>query len=127
MSSREKSKPIGSGIFSLLVGVLFIIGGGYVIWLDYRHIPLQPIYVLAGWLAASGLIAIIWGVQRIIEARKCDESGERSKDAKDKRIGQSTINMIVSMVAATFVIAAIVLEQSRSTPQNSSEVAELRR
>ena len=103
--SSDKSKPIGSGKFSRFVGWGLILAAAGVVWMSYRNIPLQPMYVLAGWMVMSGWIAIKWGRQRIKEAN----ANEAWKN--DDRVGQSTINMIVSMFAATFVIAAIVLEQ----------------
>lgn len=94
--------PIGSGRFARNVGLVFILAGIGVVALDRLKIPLRPVYILGGWLLACGLIAIRWGTRRIEVALKSE------KYRVDSTIGQQTINMIVGMVAATFVIAAIV-------------------
>ena len=102
----DSGKPIGSGKFSRNVGVAFILAGALVVLLDYLKVPLKPVYILGVWLVAAGAIAIRWGMQRIEERTNPEYD-------KDKRIGQETINMIVGMVAATFVIAAIVFDSTR--------------
>ena len=114
------SGPVGSGEFSRNVGIIFIAAAAIVLALDYWKIPIVPVYALALWLLASGYIAIKWGRQRIKESTAVDQHGNKSKYATDKRVGQKTINMIVSLVAATFVIAAIVLVPKSETPPTST-------
>jgi uncharacterized membrane protein YidH (DUF202 family) len=96
--------PIGSGKFARNVGMTFIAAGIGVVALDYLRVPLRPVYLLGAWLVACGLIAIRWGTRRIQVAMASD------KYRDDPTIGQQTINMLVGMVAATFVIAALVFK-----------------
>ena len=96
------SKPIGSGRFAMSAGIVFL-ASALAVWLldafgDQLGIQVRPIYVLIGWLFASGLMAVIWGQNRIKDA-----------DPNDHRIGMDTINMIVTMLGVTFAVAALVV------------------
>jgi hypothetical protein len=95
------SKPIGSGKFARNAGWLFLAAAAAVLlWDKFGQklgLELRPIYILVGWLLASGIIAIVWGQNRI-----------RDADPNDKRIGMDTINMIVAMLGVTFAVAAFV-------------------
>ena len=86
-------KPIGSGIFAAVVGLAFFCS--VLIWPEVLSI--DPKTALKMWMYFSGLMLIIWGIVRIVTANS----------KTDFRIGQSTINMVIGVIAATFAIMAL--------------------
>jgi len=90
-------KPIGSGYFSLLVGAgmsIFAI----VALITRLQIPLDPRLVLNAWILAAGFIMVMWGLGRIWTTTA----------THDYRVGQSTINMAVALLAVAFTIWAVI-------------------
>ena len=86
----SEGKPVGSGYFALTWGVIFAAFAGVM---RAQPLAIQPQDIFVGWLAVAGLILIAWGWQRL-----------RGGNRADRRIGQSTINMVVGLLGATFAI-----------------------
>ena len=96
--------PVGSGKFARAWGFGFL-AAAVVIFLWDRFgeqlgLQLNPIYILVGWLIASGIIAVAWGQNRI-------NKGDTSR-SDFGHTGMDTINMIVTMLGVTFAVAAFI-------------------
>ncbi len=101
MSKDDKPKPIGSGWFSLIIGIAFILLV-LVFWLlGKRPQDVSPDIVLAVWMIVSGVIMGVWGLARIFTTTA----------RSDYRIGQATINLCVAIVAVTFTILAFLYKK----------------
>jgi hypothetical protein len=64
-------------------------------------LPRIPHPVLVLWMVGSGGMLAIWGIVRCITTNK----------KRDFRIGQSTINLCIAVIAVTFTILAIILQK----------------
>jgi hypothetical protein len=93
-----EKKPKGSGWFSAGAGVLFLVVFFCSFKWDLSKIP--PYLLFRAWLVIAGAILFVWGIRRI------------KTGAKDWTIGQSTINLVIAMLGATFAILAIVMSGS---------------
>jgi len=97
-------RPAGSGYFARASGCVFLTAAVVIfLWDRFREqlgLQINPIYILVGWLIASGVIAVSWGQNRINKGYK-----SRS-DFGDT--GMDTINMIVTMLGVTFAVAAFI-------------------
>jgi hypothetical protein len=95
------SRPVGSGKFARAAGCIFLAAAAAVfLWDGYGErlgLSVSPIYILVGWLIASGVVAIAWGQNRI-----------NTGDKENNTIGMDTINMIVTMLGVTFAVAAFI-------------------
>ena len=100
MSSTDDRAPHGSGFFAAICGGVFLLSAIAILVAYHFERSVPRIYILVGWLTASGLIAITWGVMRIKLPRE-----------SDRKVGMETINMIVSMLAVTFAVAALVTDR----------------
>jgi hypothetical protein len=87
------NKPLGSGIFSLIIGVAFV--ALLIFFPDVKKIDRDIAFKM--WVAFAALLMAVWGIVRIYT------TSDRSL-----RIGQPIINMVVGIVAATFAILAVV-------------------
>ena len=96
MSER---KPVGSGIFAVASGVIFLGTGASVLSGRFAPADVDPTTVFGGWLVATGLVAGVWGVNRYLTGKPDDD-----------RIGMDTINMVVTMIGVSFAIAALILK-----------------
>lgn len=98
---KTKPKPIGSGVFSLAGGVafLFLLAGS--LWFDLRKI--DPYVVFQYWLLFAAAILIVWGCVRIAKVRK--------KQPRNWEIGQSTLNFVVGVIAATAAFFAFLSQR----------------
>lgn len=96
--SDDKPKPIGSGVFSLAGGVAFLVLLAGSLWFDLRKV--DPYVVFQCWLLFAAAILIIWGCVRIAKVR-------REKPLRWE-VGQSTLNFVVGVIAATAAIFAFV-------------------
>lgn len=94
----DSNKPIGSGLFGLVCGVLFVVVA--FVFADGMA-AMKPAEVLRWWLGISGAVLVVWGASRILT----------TSARRDMRIGMDTINMVVTMVGVTFAIWAIVLDR----------------
>jgi hypothetical protein len=92
----ESGRPAGSGRFAILVGVIYIVLGISVAIVHFTGITVPIAYILPGWFLCSGLIAIVWGRNRV-------KTGNRANGS----IGMPTINMLVTMLGVAFAIAAL--------------------
>jgi hypothetical protein len=102
MALPPTSKPAGSGWFSLVLGVAFIVVVVVFALLGKRAKDVvDPDLLLAVWMIGSGAIMGIWGLQRII----------RTTAKRNYQIGQETINLCVAIIAVTFTILAIILQK----------------
>ena len=99
--SEKESKPIGSGWFSLAAGLAFflLLIGSYLF--DLKKI--NPYVIFQCWLLFSAAILTIWGGVRVAKVWK----------AQPRRweVGQSTLNFVVGVIAATAAIFALVVER----------------
>lgn len=100
--SDEKAKPIGSGVFSLAAGVSFLLLLAGSLWFDLRRV--DPYVVFQCWLLFAAAILIIRGCFRIAKVRK--EKPLRWE------VGQSTLNFVVGVIAATAAIFAFVAQRA---------------
>ena len=96
--------PVGSGRFARAWGCAFL-AAAVVVFLwdrfgDQLGLQADPIYILVGWLVASGVIAVVWGQNRI-------KKGDANR-SKFGHTGMDTINMIVTMLGVTFAVAAFI-------------------
>lgn len=98
--SDEKTKPVGSGLFSLAVGIafLFLLVGSFCS--NLRKI--DPYEIFQYWLFFASTILIIWGSVRIAKVHKEPPRWE---------VGQSTLNFVVGIIAATAAIFALVVQR----------------
>ena len=87
-------RPVGSGYFAFFLGVLFAIALICEIFVGVEW--LTPQLILRVWFGFAALILIGWGITRI-----------RTGDKKSLMVGQDTINWVVSILAATFVLMAL--------------------
>ena len=88
-------KPIGSGYFALICGLLFFVALVASFFVDRTTV--DPYVAFQVWLVFAALILCIWGAVRV-----------RTGNSKDYRIGQETLNFVVGVVAATFAILALI-------------------
>ena len=100
---KEKKKlrrrPLGSGVFALGFGVLFVLIG-ILIWIcDYKVEDIDPSTLLNIWLFAGGTILIGWGINRIVH--------------NDGRwiVGQDTINFVLGFLAAAIAILSLLIKK----------------
>jgi uncharacterized membrane protein YfcA len=100
--SEKESKPLGSGCFSLAAGIAFLLlfVGSYLF--DLKKV--NPYQILQCWLVFAAAILTIWGGVRVAKARK----------AQPRRweVGQSTLNFVVGVIAATAAIFTLVVERA---------------
>ena len=108
-TEMSEDKPKGSGYFSLAVGVLFIIILVASFLVDVRAIPAE--WLLRCWLLFASGILLVWGSRRIKNGRN------------DWTVGQSTLNFVVGIVAATAAIFALVTQPALPTSQPSSPIS----
>ena len=96
--SDGKPKPMGSGVFSLGGGVafLFLLAGS--LWFDLRSV--DPYVVFQCWLLFAAAVLIIWGCVRIAKVHK--------EKPRRWEVGQSTLNFVVGVIAATAAFFALV-------------------
>jgi hypothetical protein len=96
--SDEKPKPIGSGFFSLAAGVafLFLLVGSFCF--DLRKV--DPYVIFQYWLFFAAAILVIWGCVRIAKVHREPLRWE---------VGQSTLNFVVGVIAATVAIFTFVV------------------
>jgi hypothetical protein len=93
----ETGKPAGSGLFSMLLGIVVVLLV-LIFWLygvDVRKI--KPEVVLAVWTIGSGGIMALWGLGRYCNVKT--------------KVGQPTITAWVAIFAVTFTIWAIIAEK----------------
>src|SRR2546422_5475425 len=97
---EDKPKPIGSGVFSFAAGTLCLLLfiGSYLF--DLRKI--DPYTMFQYWLFLASMILIIWGFVRIRKVWREERRWE---------VGQSTLNFVVGVIAATAAIFAFVVER----------------
>ena len=95
----SEPKPVGSGIFAVAAGVIFLGVGAAVLGGKFAPADVDPTTVFGGWLVASGLVVAVWGVNRYLTGRQ-----------GDYKIGMDTINMVVTMIGVSFAIAALIVK-----------------
>jgi hypothetical protein len=90
-------KPVGSGYFSVFCGCVFlaVLVGDITKLIDVTK--LSPPLIIRIWFAFVTAVLLIWGASRIATGNK-----------GDKRIGQDTINFVVSIAAATIALLGLV-------------------
>jgi O-antigen/teichoic acid export membrane protein len=93
-SQELSDKPLGSGIFSLIVGLAFV--AFFIFFPDVKKI--DPDIAFKMWVGFAAILMTGWGIARIW----------KTSDRRFFRVGQPTINMMVGIAAATFAILAIV-------------------
>ena len=104
-------KPIGSGVFAAICGGVLLIAAICSFFVSVDRIP--PEYIIRAWLFFVAGVLIVWGMIRISTANK-----------KDWRIGQETINFVIGVLGATFVLLALlndVAERKRGHPPNPAQ------
>jgi hypothetical protein len=87
-------KPAGSGYFAVFCGLLFIVA-----LVVLRRISIEsfdPEVILQVWLAFMALLLISWGLNRAMTTAN-----------RRWIVGQDTINWLVGILAATFVLMAL--------------------
>jgi hypothetical protein len=95
--STKDDKPAGSGLISLILGIV-VIGVVFICWrfgVDVRKV--KPEVVLAGWSVVSGGAMALWGLGRW---RKYEVW-----------VGQPTITAWAGIFAVTFTIWAIIADK----------------
>jgi hypothetical protein len=93
--TMSDGKPVGSGYFALVSGVLFLFAFIGSFFID--RAKLDPYVALQVWLVFSAAILVVWGGVRV-----------RTGNGSDYRIGQETLNFVVAIAAATFAIIALI-------------------
>jgi len=93
----SEPKPKGSGWFAAGTGAIFLITFIFLLFYDPKDI--DPRILFMGWLLFATVILLIWGINRIKKGRD------------DWTVGQSTINFVVGIIAATIAILTIFLEK----------------
>ena len=91
-------KPKGSGWFSIVFGLAFLLTFLGSSRYDYTKIAPQDLF--ESWLLFIALVLIFWGIDRV-------KHGQNSL-----RIGQPTINFIVAIMGITFALLALILDKS---------------
>ncbi len=93
-SKRSMSdRPKGSGYFSAAFGVLFFAAFLASFCVSIKAIP--PVWILRTWLFFVAGILIGWGGNRVRTGRA------------DNTVGQSTINFVIGLVAATMALLSL--------------------
>jgi len=90
------ASPKGSGYFSAIVGIAFLVALVVSFFVDVKSI--SPIRFFQLWLAFAALILLIWGVNRV-----------RTGDP-NWTVGQNTINFVVAVFGATIAILTLVAQ-----------------
>ncbi|MFY0602195.1 MAG: hypothetical protein JXR03_21140 [Cyclobacteriaceae bacterium] len=94
-----KRRPLGSGVFALVAGILFVGSGIVIYFTGFDVSKIEPSTVLNTYLFAGGLIMIGWGFNRI-----------RYNDGR-WIVGQSTINFVLGFLAAAIAILSILINK----------------
>ena len=109
-TKQKDLKPIGSGVFSFAVGIAFILLFICSFLFDLRKV--DPHELFQSWLLFAAAILSIWGSVRIIKVLKKRKMLKEEKLIEDFplrlrwEIGQSTLNFVVGVIAATVAIFA---------------------
>jgi hypothetical protein len=90
----SEPKPTGSGWFSLVAGVIFLVVLLASAFTNLREVC--PYTLFQAWLLFSALTLIAWGVNRVRTGRP------------EATIGQNTINFVVGLIAATIALFTLV-------------------
>ena len=110
-NKQKKIKPIGSGIFSSGVGVVFVLV--FICSIRFNLRKVDPYKLFQSWLLFAAAILTIWGSFRIIKVIKNRKKLKKGKLLEDDplklrwEIGQSTLNFVVGVIAATVAIFAL--------------------
>ena len=92
----QRNRPLGSGVFALVFGIIFLIGTFYVSFSNFKiATSIEPEEILSVYLAISGLILLGWGINRI-----------RYNDGR-WIVGQNTINFVMALIATVIAILSI--------------------
>lgn len=106
--------PIGSGVFAIGGGVLFV--GAFLALLFLGLDGINLFWCLQVWLLVSAGILIWWGVQRL-------KSGKPSKWA----VGQDTMGFVITAVGVALALAALVKDSGGKPASTSSDKATVSR
>jgi high-affinity Fe2+/Pb2+ permease len=93
------SKPVGSGYFAAVGGVVLLAVFIFSYFVSIDKLP--PEWILRTWLLFVAVILITWGVRRVAKGNK-----------QDFTIGQETINFVIGVLGATFVLMALLNDVS---------------
>ncbi|WP_299215080.1 hypothetical protein [uncultured Aquimarina sp.] len=97
--NKKGGRPLGSGVFALVIGFLFIIATVYISIADFKVSDLKPEELLNAYLIFSGLILMGWGINRVLY--------------NDGRwiIAQNTLNFILAIIATAIAILSILVSK----------------
>jgi hypothetical protein len=90
--------PKGSGYFAVLFAALFLVTFICSTILDFSK--LNSYVAFQAWLLLAAVILAGWGINRVRTGRA------------DMQVGQSTINFVVGVIAATIALFTLVIQNA---------------
>jgi hypothetical protein len=93
----EEKKPKGSGYFAAICGGFFVVA--FVCSFVFTVNQLSPNWIMRAWFLFVAAILLWWGVDRARTGRP------------DPTVGQSTINMVITLVVATFGLLSLLFKK----------------
>ncbi|MER9069210.1 MULTISPECIES: hypothetical protein [unclassified Mesorhizobium] len=89
----SEPKPIGSGVFAAVCGILFFLAFVGSFWVNVEQ--LTPDRLIRAWFLFVAAVLVWWGTNRMWGGRR------------DLTVGQETINLVVGIVAATIALLSL--------------------
>ncbi|ETX02912.1 MAG: hypothetical protein ETSY1_01905 [Candidatus Entotheonella factor] len=99
---QPKSRPKGSGWFSIIFGFAFLAVLVYSIYFGLDLTKINPHRVFQGWLFLAGILLIGWGANRI-------------STSVSPVVGQDTINFVMTIIAVTIALLTIVVSVTKTS------------